>query len=69
MALTMGKATVIINNMPKYAMERNYVVARYVDGSLWFYGAWDEINEATRIADELGNGLVVVPNECAGGTD
>ena len=58
-----GKAAVIIHNMPKYAEERNFIVARYVDGGLWFYGAWDEVEEAMRVSDELGNGLVVVPME------
>ena len=63
MALTIGKANVTVRNMPKYAIERNFVVARYVEGSLWFYGAWDDIDEATRVSEEIGNGLVVVPSE------
>ena len=30
-----------INNLPRYATEDKYIVARAVDGEYWFWGSWD----------------------------
>lgn len=47
-------STVIINNVPKYAKEKgNYIVARYVDGEWWFYGAYDK-GTAGKVATDVG---------------
>lgn len=48
-----------INNLPIYAKGYNYIVARDVDGELWFWGAWDDRNKANEAALELGNGVVI----------
>lgn len=48
----------IIKNYPAYANEYNYVVARWVEGDYWFWGAYDDYAEANRVAMELGNGCV-----------
>ena len=36
-----------------------FVVARLVDGELWYWGRWDNKQEAKRVAKEI-DGLVVV---------
>lgn len=43
----------MINNIPKYAEDRKYIVAREVDGEFWFWGAFDDNNEAHRTAGEI----------------
>lgn len=40
----------MINNMPTYAKDYKYIVARYVDGEYWFYGAYNEKDRAMRVA-------------------
>ena len=39
-----------ILNVAKYALEHKYIVARFVEGDWWFYGAWDDFNEAMHAA-------------------
>lgn len=47
-------STVTINNVPEYAKEKGkYIVARYVDGEWWFYGAYDE-GTAGNVATDVG---------------
>ena len=41
-----------INNLPTYATEYKYLVAREIDGELWFYGAYNEGSRAERAAVE-----------------
>ena len=42
-----------INNVPDYADEYNYIVARICDRELWFYGAYDDKATADRARDEV----------------
>lgn len=47
-------STVTINNVPEYAKEKSkYIVARYVDGEWWFYGAYDK-GTAGNVATDVG---------------
>ena len=47
-------STVPINNVPEYAKEKGkYIVARYVDGEWWFYGAYDK-GPAGNVATDVG---------------
>lgn len=47
-------STVTINNVPEYAKEKDkYIVARYVDGAWWFYGAYDK-GTAGNVATDVG---------------
>lgn len=39
-----------ILNVSSYAVDYAYIVARYVEGDWWFYGAWNEYDEAMRVA-------------------
>lgn len=41
-----------INNVPDYARNLAFWVVRIVDGALWFYSAWDDINKAEKAAVE-----------------
>ena len=51
-----------INNMPLHDLDK-YIVAR-VDGTeLWYYGTYDNEDMAYRVADEIGNGIVVEVGE------
>lgn len=39
-----------ILNCSAYACDYAYIVARYVDGDWWFYGAWNEAERAHHTA-------------------
>ena len=44
----------IINNIPEYAKNYTYLVARDDDkGELWFYGAYNDGVKAQQVADEI----------------
>lgn len=43
-----------INNLPTYATEYRYIVARAIDGAFWFYGAYNDGEKAERAAIECG---------------
>ena len=43
----------MINNLPAYANEYKYIVARRIDGELWFWGAWNDRNKANEVALEI----------------
>lgn len=47
-----------INNKPEYADHYEFMVARKVDGKLWFYGAYRNGFKAGQIAAEIG-GIVI----------
>ena len=47
-----------IQNVPEYAKNYKYIVARRVDGELYFWGAWNDRNKANEVAIEIG-GVVV----------
>lgn len=48
----------MINNVPDYANDYRFIVARYVDGEYWFWGAWNDRNKANEVAIELGDASV-----------
>jgi hypothetical protein len=48
----------IINNIPDYAGNFTYIVARLCENELWFWGAWNDEEVAYKVAAEIG-GLVV----------
>lgn len=49
-----------IQNTPDYAKTYKYIVARKIDGELYFWGAWNDKDKASNIAHELGDGIVIV---------
>ena len=52
--------TLTSNNLPEYARTHKYVVYRTVDGENWFWGAFDDVKEAFRIAKEIDGALCSV---------
>lgn len=50
-----------VNNVPVYALKAHYWVCRQSDNELWFWGAWNDNDEAHRVAKEIGG--VVVSND------
>lgn len=48
----------MINNLPQYASEYEYIVAREVEDELWFWGAFSDSEKAEQVAIEV-NGIVV----------
>lgn len=58
------KMMVNINNM-KEGYAEPYIVARLVDGTLWYYGRYSTEYEADTVAEQFDNALVmeVVENE------
>lgn len=49
--------TVKVNNVSENA--KRYVVARLVDTVLWYWGSWDNEDDARAVAREI-DGLVVI---------
>ena len=52
------KAKAVIQNKPDYELSK-YIVAKAVDGQLWFWGTWNDLNEALKVARSFENGCVV----------
>jgi len=42
-----------VNNVPAYAMNYEYIVARECDDAMWFWGAYHTMKEADRVAQEV----------------
>ncbi len=53
------KGFLFVNNMPSPKVDHGYLVARVVDGELWYYGLYDLKDRADKAAAEIGNGIVV----------
>ena len=51
-----------INNKPASANDHKYIVARYVDDELWYWGAYDDDARATQVAVEI-DGIVIYNSE------
>jgi hypothetical protein len=49
-----------INNVPDYAYDYKYIVARWVEEEWWFYEAYNDEEKADEVADELINTDVFV---------
>lgn len=48
-----------IHNIPEYAANKLYWVVREVDDEYWFYGAWNNENEAEEAAFEIGGEVIL----------
>lgn len=46
-----------VQNVPE--ITNKYIVARLVDGVLWYWGSWENFDDAFNAAVELENGIVV----------
>ena len=52
-----------INNLPDYANDYKFVVARRdASGALWFWGAWNDRNTANHVAANIGGETIENPN-------
>ena len=40
-----------------------YIVAKAVCGELWYWGSWDNKNDAFRVAKQFDNGCVLEVND------
>ena len=57
----MANGRVHVNNVPAYAEKYKYWVCRTDTNQLWFYGAWDNFDDALKVAREVHG--VVIENE------
>jgi hypothetical protein len=48
-----------INNLPANYTDYAFLIVRMVDGEFWYYGADNNFNRATYVANEI-NGVVVI---------
>ena len=48
----------VINNVPDYAKDYKWIVARFEDGEYWFWGAWNDESKALEIASNIENATV-----------
>lgn len=54
----MGKQCLAeVNNLPDEIDK--YVIARVCDGELWFWGTWDDKDEAENVVNDVENGIVL----------
>ncbi len=62
------EAKIRVLNMPEDNLGTGYLVARYVELTLWYYGFYDSYERALMAASEIGNGIVfgVVDNKIGG---
>lgn len=51
-----------VNNLPVYASAYKEIVARYVDGEYWFWGAYSTEEQTEQVAFEIGG--EVISNFC-----
>lgn len=47
-----------VKNTPR-TLTSGYMVARAVDGELWYYGTYEEKDRADNVAREIGNAVVL----------
>ena len=53
------RVNITINNLPEEITREYVVVRRDDDGSLWYWGQYDDYAEASYAAVAIGNGFVV----------
>ena len=53
------KLVASVRNFPSYAVKYRYIVARAVNGEVWFYGAYDDEEWANTVAAEA-EGFVLI---------
>ena len=56
----MKKLVAKVNNLPRDWEKYSHIVAREVEGDLWFYGAWYDEDGARKQAREVGGVVVTV---------
>lgn len=47
-----------INNLPNYANDYEFIVARKSGGEYWFWGAYSDVTRAERAAMEIGGAVI-----------
>ena len=48
--------TDLINNLP--TDHKRFVVAQIIDGDYWFWGSWDNKDDAQRAISEMPDGVI-----------
>lgn len=43
-----------IQNVPAYALKEQFITFRICDDACWFYGAYDTMDRALEVAEEIG---------------
>lgn len=51
--------TVTVKNVSDYVTDEKYIVAKLVNGELWFWGAWDDKKSADKAAQTMPDMIVV----------
>lgn len=51
--------TIKVKNMPNLKGYEGFVVARLVDGELWYYGIYDSFERAEEVRSCFENGVIV----------
>lgn len=57
--MSVANFSVEVNNTSRSSYDNKFVVARLVNGELWFYGMYETEEEANRVRDEFPNGIVL----------
>lgn len=52
--------TAKVNNLPKRLINGFMVARRATDGQLWYYGIYGSEKRARNVAEEIGNGLILI---------
>ena len=53
------KGTLTINNMPRDTFKYKYIIAKAVEGQIWYFGADDDQSRAEEVA-KANDGFVIL---------
>lgn len=52
---------ITIKNLPNYAKDYDFIVARNCDGQFWFYGAYETVEKAVEVAVAVDGHVINTP--------
>ena len=61
--MSIANFIVEVNNTSRSSYDKGFVVARLVNGELWYYGHYETEEEANRVREVFENGIVLEGNK------
>lgn len=52
-----------VKNCPNYMNNYKFAVIRDCENAFWFYSCYNDVTIASRVAKEIGNGVVVLTED------
>ena len=57
--MSKARFSVEVNNTSRSSYEGKFIVARLVNGELWYYGMYESEEQANNVREEFENGVVL----------